>query len=83
MNGKDYKDLKGVSDGLNHIMRKVDDVRILLKGKDDSDDTGLVGVVHDNTQFRMTTKKWLGFIGLSVLGLLVKAIYELIMTGPK
>ena len=83
MNGKDYKDLKTVSDGLNHMMKKIDDIRTLLKGKDDSDDIGLVGAVHDNTKFRMNTKKWMGFIGLSVLGLLVKAIYDLIITGPK
>ena len=70
----DKKETKRYREGLDE---KVKSIHICLKGNDeDHEDTGLIGSVNENTRFRKSSKKTLTAMGIPLVGLVVKFLWE-------
>ena len=89
MNAKDIEDMKDVKTvidqmetNLESVSKGVDNLLVCLMGDPkDRHDLGLVGDVKNNKQWKNLVNKWLGIVGISTFGLLLKEGFNFFKRG--
>lgn len=79
MNQKEIKTFNEMKNVMESIAETVKNIDVTLNGKKgDRHDLGLVGDVRNNVKWRNTVQKWMGILGISVIGLVAKDIWKFI-----
>lgn len=91
MNAKDKQDLELVHYRLDELDKKIDTIRTDMSkahGKTDESlsfikenlfnpNDGLWAETKQNTQFRVSTNKWRGIVGIGIIGLILDKVWSI------